>query len=140
MKISKDLLIKLSIITCFLWLCSCTYTQQFDAVLSSKPHPALDSINTKYGFENIDLVGKKTDGSGGKHSSLTIRCINGKDVPVNDDDMSALAKQIATLFKAALQNPDQFESYTVLFVQKTTDGDKTTTKYVGHEFKPGEIQ
>jgi len=50
-----------------------------------------------------------------------------------------LAKQLALQIKQTLKNPKQFESYKVLFDTRVTDGAETTTKFVGHEFKPGEI-
>ena len=118
---------------------SCTYTQQFNPEFKTEQSPQLDSIRAKYGFEDLQVTGKKSSGNGGNHTNLTIRFINGKGVPTNDDEIIALAKQLAIITKGMLKDPKQFESYTILFVTKTVDGSTTTSKWVGHEFKPGEI-
>lgn len=101
--------------------------------------PLQIALTVKYSFENINLDGKKTSGSGGNHTLLTIEFINGKNIPTDDAKIETLAKQLALQIKQTLKNPKQFESYKVLFDTRVTDGAETTTKFVGHEFKPGEI-
>jgi hypothetical protein len=118
---------------------SCSYTQTFDPNFKTEQSPQLDSIKAKYGVEDLQVQGKKSSGSGGNHTNLTIKLINGKGVPGNDDELTVLAKQVAIFTKGMLKDPKQFESYTVLFVTKTVDGSVTSSKWVGHEFKPGEI-
>jgi len=118
---------------------SCSYTQTFDPNFKTEQSPQLDSIKAKYSFEDLQVQGKKSSGSGGDHTNLTIKLINGKGVPGNDDEITVLAKQVAIFTKGMLKDPKQFESYTVLFVTKTVDGSVTSSKWVGHEFKPGEI-
>jgi hypothetical protein len=82
---------------------------------------------------------KKTSGTGGDHTVLTITFINGKDIPTDDDKVTALAKQLALKIKPTLKNPKEIESYSIVFDTRTISGNLTTNKYVGHEFKPGEI-
>jgi hypothetical protein len=118
---------------------SCSYTQTFVPNFKTEQSPQLDSIKAKYGVEDLQVQGKKSSGSGGNHTNLTIKLINGKGVPGNDDELTVLAKQVAIFTKGMLKDPKQFESYTVLFVTKTVDGSVTSSKWVGHEFKPGEI-
>jgi len=135
----KSLYFKIA--SCFLLVLffSCTYSQPYNPEFKNEQSPQLDSIKAKYGFEDLQVQGKKSSGSGGNHTNLTIRFINGKGVPTNEDEITVLAKQLAILTKGMLKDPNQFESYTVLFVTKTVDGNVTNSKNVGHEFKLGEI-
>jgi len=119
MKPIKPILLTFIAIIAFLYLCGCTFTQTYTVQLSNKPHPALDSLNKKYGFEQVELTGKKTSEEGDStYTELTIKCINGKNIPSDDDEMKALAKQIASQVKHALNNPNEFENYRVLFDAK----------------------
>ena len=133
--------IRLTIIAALLLIVfySCNYSQTFSPEFKTEQSPRLDSIRAKYSVEDLQVQGKKSSGSGGNHTNLTIKLINGKGVPGNDDEITVLAKQVAIFTKGMLKDPKQFESYTVLFVTKTVDGSVTSSKWVGHEFKPGEI-
>jgi len=139
MRTFKPVFLKLFAIVAFLWICSCNYTQTYTPEFNGKQAAVLDSINSKYSFEDVEVQGKITSGTGGNHSVLTIRFVNGKNLPAGDDKVTALAKQLAKLIKATLKNPKAIESYTVFFDAKTVDGITTTTHSSGHEFKPGEI-
>jgi hypothetical protein len=139
MRTFKPAFLKLFAFAAFLWLCSCNYSQTYTPEFNGKQAAVLDSINSKYSFEDIEIQGKKTSGTGGSHSVLTIRFVNGKNLPTDDDKMTDLAKQLAKLIKSTLKDPKAIESYTVFFETKTVDGITTTTHSSGHEFKPGEI-
>lgn len=139
MRTFKAVFLKIFAVAAFLWICSCSYTKTYTPEFSGKQSAVLDSINSKYSFEDVAVIGKKTSGTSGDHTILTIRFVNGKNLPTNDDEMVALAKQLAKLVKSTLKNPKEIESYNVFFDTKTVDGNTTTTKYTGHEFKPGEI-
>ena len=135
----KSLYFKIAACFLLILLFSCTYSQSYNPEFKTEQSPQLDSIKVKYNFEDVQVQGKKSSGSGGNHTNLTIKLINGKGVPGTDDEITVLAKQIALLTKGMLKDPKQFESYTILFVTKTVDGSVTSSKWVGHEFKPGEI-
>ena len=139
MRTFKPVFFQAFAIAAFLWICGCNYTKTYTPEFNGKQAAVLDSINSKYSFEDVAIIGKKTSGSGGDHNVLTIRFVNGRNLPADDDQLVALAKQLAKLVKSTLKNPKEIESYTVFFDTKTVDGNTTTTKYSGHEFKPGEI-
>ena len=121
------------------YLSSCTSTQSYMPELNANQKAIADSINSKYGFENIEITGKKMSGSGGNHTSLTVKFINGKNIPSDEDKQTTIAKELAKSIRKALKNPNEFESYIILFVTRTVDGSTTNEKYTGHEFKSGEI-
>jgi len=83
MKYLKTTFFKTAIILTVLWLGGCVYTNTYQPELNAKQQTILDSINSKYGFENVSLLGKKTSGSGGDHTTLTIRFTNGKNIPTD---------------------------------------------------------
>jgi len=139
MKPLKSIFLKISALLIVVWISSCNYTQTYMPALNDQQHVVLDSINSKYSFEDVSLAGKKTSGSGGTHTTLTVRFINGKNIPADDDKMSEAAKQLALQIKKVLKNPNEFESYTILFVTRTVDGAETTEKSIGHEFKASEL-
>lgn len=135
----NSVLLKTLAVAAFLWISSCTYSQTFIPEFNGKQSAVVDSINTRYSFEDIETQEKKTSGTGGNHTVLTIKFINGKNIPTDNDEITALAKQLALQVKSTLKNPKEVESYTVIFDTKTVAGSITTNKFVGHEFKPGEI-
>ena len=139
MKNLAPALFKVFTLAAVLWICSCTYTQTYTPEFNNTQSAVLDSINSKYHFEDVEVIGKKTSGIYGNHSILTIRFVNGKDLPTDDDKVLALAKQLAKQVKLTLKNPKDVERYNVFFDTKTVDGNTTTNRYKGHEFKPGEI-
>jgi len=134
----KNLFYKSTAIICFAILLGCTYTQTFQPQFNDNQTAIVDSINAKYSFENIN--GKKTSGSGGNHSTLTVKFINGKNIPTNDDSVTVITKALALQIKKTLKDPQQFDSYTILFVTRTVDGSTTTEKNFGHEFKATELE
>jgi hypothetical protein len=139
MRTFKPVFLKLFAVAAFLWICSCNYAQTYTPEFNGKQAAVLDSINSKYSFEDVEIRGKKTSGTSGDHSILVIRFVNGKNLPTDDDKIVALAKQLAQQVKSTLKNPKEIESYTVYFDTKTVDGSTTTTHTSGREFKPGEI-
>jgi len=136
----KNLFYKSTAIICFAILLGCTYTQTFQPQFNDNQTAIVDSINAKYSFENINVDGKKTSGSGGNHSTLTVKFINGKNIPTNDDSVTVITKALALQIKKTLKDPQQFDSYTILFVTRTVDGSTTTEKNFGHEFKATELE
>ena len=135
-KLTLSLLILFFSVT---YLTACTSTQTYMPELNTNQKVIADSINSRYGFENIEMTGKKMSGSGGNHTSVTVKFINGKNIPTDEATQTTIAKELAQLIKKALKNPNEFESYTILFVTKTVDGASTSEKYTGHEFKSDEI-
>jgi len=129
----------LAIVICAFWLGGCTYTQSYNPELNDRQQSVHDSINMKYQFEHIELQGKKTSGSGGDHNTLIINCVNGKNIPTGNNDITDAAKKIAKLIKTAMRDPSQFDKYSVVFDTRTVDGALTTNRYSEFNFNPGEL-
>jgi hypothetical protein len=53
--------------------------------------------------------------------------------------MISLGKLIASDLKKSLKNPNQYNTYKVLFVKKQTDGGVTQRTWRGNVFKAGEL-
>src|SRR6185437_10217233 len=126
--------LKLTAILSLFWLAGCTFTQSFPPDFNSKKNAVLDTIKTTYGFENITFLAKKTSGSSGKHSSLTVKFINGKNIPADTGKMTELEQQLGEKVKNIMKNPKEFESYVILFDKVVVDGSVTNETYTGHEF------
>jgi hypothetical protein len=139
MRYSNTLLYTIATVVAFVWLNSCNFTSTYMPELNGKQAAIIDSIDTKYRFEDISLKGKKITGSSGAHTSLTIEFINGKNLPTDDDKITALAKQLASQIRQTLKNPNEFETYEVMFDVRVVDGATTTNRYVSHEFKASEL-
>jgi hypothetical protein len=139
MKAFKQTLSLLILLFSVTYLTACTSTQTYTPELNANQKVIADSINSRYGFENIEITGKKMSGSGGNHTNVTVKFINGKNIPTDEATQTTIAKELAQLIKKALKNPNEFESYTILFVTKTVDGAYASEKYTGHEFKSSEI-
>jgi hypothetical protein len=131
---------KLTVISILFWLAGCTFTQSFQPDFNNKKNAVLDTIKASYGFENITFLGKKTSGSGGKHSSLTIKFINGKNIPADTGKMTELEQQLGAKVKNIIKNPKEFDSYIILFDKVVVDGSVTNETYTGHEFTLAELK
>ena len=132
--------LKLTAILSLFWLAGCTFTQSFQPDFNSKKNAVLDTIKTTYGFENITFLAKKTSGSSGKHSSLTVKFINGKNIPADTSKMTELEQQLGKKVKNIVKNPKEFESYVILFDKVVVDGSVTNETYTGHEFTLDELK
>jgi hypothetical protein len=135
--LKPTLLIAVSITIIFLF--ACTYTKTYMPQLNDKHVGLADSIKQKYGFEEINLQGKKTEGSGTVKTSLTISLINGKDIPTDSVKQTALLKELGAEIKSVLKNPNEFETYDILLVKRVVNGAETNSNFTGHEFKSSDL-
>lgn len=121
------------------WLCRCTYTQSYTPELTDKQQSIADTINSEYHFEAINVTGKKTSGTNGKHNILLIQFINGVNIPIGDTAEKELAKQLGKQIINAIQDPKQFDGFTIGFDTRKVDGAMTTNKFINFDFSPAEI-
>jgi len=118
---------------------SCTTTQSYTPDFNNNKEEVLNAIKTQYGFEDITFVGKKQSGSNGDHTSITVKFINGKNIPTDTAQWTVLEKQLGSQVKTIVKDPKEFETYIILFDKKVTDGAVTSENYTGHEFKLSEL-
>ena len=135
----KSISLNLILFISLLWLCNCTFTQSYTPQFNDKLTAVLDTIKTSYGFENITFIAKKRSGTGGQNCTLTVKFINGKNIPTDVDKTTDLAKQLGSKIKTIVKNPKEFNNYIILFSTIKTDGNTTNENYTGHEFKQGEL-
>jgi len=113
----------------------CTFTQSYQPDFNDKKASVIDSIKSKYGFENVKFLAKKISKGGEKHSSLTVKFINGKTIPTDTTQMTALEKVLGSEIKAIVKDPREFDTYIILLDKVTVKGDVTNDTYTGYEFK-----
>ena len=89
--------------------------------------------------ENVNLNGAEMTTNGKTTSELEIDIINGKNIPTNDDERKMLGKTIAKSIKGNLKDPNEFDSYRVLFVTRLEKGDMTKRNWVGNVFSSREL-
>ncbi len=122
-----------------IWLVGCTFTTSYPPDFNGKKTAVLDSIKTKYGFEDITFLAKKVSGSSGKSTSLTVKFINGKTIPADTAASTALGKILGSRVKTIVKNPKEFDTYIILFDKVVVNGAVTNEDYTGHEFKSDEL-
>jgi len=135
----KSYQIKIILAVVLVCLFGCTFTQSYPPDFNGKKTAVLDSIKTKYGFEDITFLAKKVSGSSGKSTSLTVKFINGKAVPADTVAMNTLGKLLGSQVKTIIKNPKEFDTYIILFDKVVVNGAVTNEDYTGHEFKSDEL-
>ena len=140
MKTLRTSIFILSAIAALLWIFGCTYSRTYMPELNDKAKSISDSINVKYHFETIDVEGKKTSGTNGKHATLTIKFVNGQNIPTDTSQMKVLAKQLAMAVKKAIKDTTRFDSYVVGFDTRKTDGDVTSNNFYDFDFTPDDLK
>jgi hypothetical protein len=118
---------------------SCTYTQTFPPKLNDKAKTVIATIKSANNFEDIELQEKKTSGSKGDLTVLTVKLYNGKNLPADSSAVRKLGKDIAGQIKPILTDAGGINSYIVLFCTRVVDGNTTNTTYNGYEYKSGEL-
>ena len=96
----------------------------------------LDSIIS---CTNFNFNGRKVTKNKKTTSEIEISVTNCQDVPVDENNMKALAKIIATEIKQNLKDANQYDIYQVLFVTKTESGGIIKRNWVGQVFNSAEL-
>jgi len=117
----------------------CTFTQSYQPGFNSKKAAVLDSIKGKYGFEDVKFQAKKVSKDGETHASLTVKFINGKSIPADTAQITAIEKILGSQIKSIIKNQKEFDSYIILLDKMTVKGDVTNETYTGYEFKSNQL-
>jgi hypothetical protein len=128
------------LIACLLWLSGCNYSRTYMPELNDSAKTISDRIDSKYHFETIDVTGKKTSGTSGKHTTPTIKFVNGQGIPTDNTQMKALAKQLAIEVKKAIKDTTKFDGYIVGFDIRTVDGVVTSNTFREFDFTPKDLE
>ncbi|HTD99209.1 MAG TPA: hypothetical protein VK668_07960 [Mucilaginibacter sp.] len=118
---------------------SCNYTQSFPAKLNAQGATIIDKIKNDNHFEEIQIQEKKSSGSGGNLTTLTVKLYNGKNLPADTVEVKKLGREIAGEIKPVLTDAGEINSYIVLFCTRVIDGNTTNTNYNGYEYSSKEL-
>lgn len=89
--------------------------------------------------ENINLAGKEVSVNKRVTSELEVNVTNGQNIPTGSEERKALGRSIAITIKSNLQDPGEYDKYTVLFVTKQVSNGVTTRKWIGDVFNSKEL-
>jgi hypothetical protein len=89
--------------------------------------------------QHINLDGKEVTTNGTKKTAIEIDVTNGKEIPEDQYKMTELGKKIATIIKKALKDQNEYEQYTVLFIEEKSSNGITSRKWKGHDFKTTDL-
>lgn len=87
---------------------------------------------------NVDGVEKTTNKV--VSSQLNAKLINCLHAPETDDQINEAGKKIAKTLKDALKDPDQFDTYQIIFGnEKTNSLGGSSGSYKGHIYKKNDL-
>ncbi len=124
---------------CALLLSSCTFSSTFIPELKDNQRAIADSINAQYHFASINVTGKATSGTGGKHTILTLRFTNGQNLPTGDDKLKPLAKKLVLEVLEGIKDTARYDEFMVQYNVQKTDGSFTSNNYTGYSFTKAEL-
>ena len=118
--------------------CNLTVTKTKNPVFLGGMDNIQIDMNKILTFEHVSLVGKETDKNGKLSSELEVDIINGKNIPVDDNEMKKLGNSIASSLKNALKDRNEYDTYKVLFVSQEVSNGVTKRDWKGFVFKAEE--
>ena len=119
--------------------CTTTTTKTKNPSFSGTTDSLQVDLNKLVSCEHINLDGKEISSNGKTTSELEIDIINGQGIPSDENQMDDLGKQIVLVIKNALQDKNQYDTYTVLFVVRKESGGVTRRTWKGKVFKSQEL-
>jgi len=119
--------------------CTTTTTRTKEPVFDISTTSIENEINTLVSCKGINLNGKETTENGNISSELEIHIINGQNIPTGDTQMIDLGRKIAIVFKKALKNTLDYQTYRVLFITETENAGSTNQTWKGKTFKIEEL-
>jgi hypothetical protein len=127
-------------VLCAISLSNCTFSRTFTPELKDNQQAIADSINAQYHFASINVKGKATSGTGGKHTILTFRFTNGQNLPTGDDKLKPLAKKLALEVLDGIKDTAQYDEFEVQYNVQKTDGSFTSNNYTSYSFTKAELR
>src|SRR5438105_7285840 len=106
----------------FSFHCTSTVIERKDPILNSDLSLISDSLNRIVVSKHVNLYGKEIITNGKSRSVFEIEIINGQNIPGDDNGIEVLGKSIALLLKKSLKDPNEYDSYKVIFTEKATEG------------------
>jgi hypothetical protein len=140
MRTIKPIFLIATVVICLTWLSSCTYSRTFEPELKANQNAIADSINAQYHFTSINVTGKATSGTGGKHTILTLRLTNGQNLPKGDDALKPLAKKLTLEVLESIKDTAQYDEFLIQYNVQKIEGEVTRNDYTGFTFTKAELR
>ena len=118
--------------------CAVTTTKQKDPIFENIQKVDME-LTSLVKAEHINLAGTETTKNKKITTELQVEITNGQNIPENEEERKALGKSIAATVKKNLKDPNQFDSYTVLFITKVENSVATKRHWVGNVFSSSEL-
>jgi len=134
-------LIKIIVLLSLIWLASCkSSTQQFSPDFNDKKANVLANIESEFRFHGIKIEGSKSMCDGKIRSCLTVKFMNGKDLPTNEHTLDVETKQLASNIKSILKDPKDIYKYHIRLVTETVYNNKPNENFVGEDITSNELK
>jgi starvation-inducible outer membrane lipoprotein len=137
-KLAKQTIFILLIVT-VLSNCTSTTTQRKDPVFKVDIASLTKELRNVVVCEHINLDGRIVTTDKKSNSELEIGITNGDNIPAGDDEIKDLGKTVALLVKNDLKDPNEYDTYSVLFITQTEVGGITKRNWRGHVFRNNEL-
>ncbi len=89
--------------------------------------------------EGIQLGGQVQNVNGKKTTALVLQVQNAKHLPQETEQVTVLAKQLATRLKHALKDTSAYQQYQVIFISEETTGPVTQERSSETTFTANEL-
>lgn len=125
-RVTKQFLLLVILLSLF----SCTFT----TIKPKEPHFIADpgSISADIGrliaAEQVGFTGSELKTNGQATSELSVTLVNAKNPPKDQDQYGELGEQIAQLLKHSLKDPNEYDTYKVIFLIEQTKGAVTKSR------------
>jgi hypothetical protein len=129
------------LIAIVLFAISCTFT----TTRMKSPEFKIDlkaianNLVTLVDFKHVNFSGRESKSGKQVNSELEIDIINAVNIPADETKLQQLEKAIASQIKQELKDPQEYNTYKVLFVTQQTEGKRTTGTYKGSVFQSKDL-
>ena len=128
---------KLKYILLFFLFGGCTFTSSKtkDPSFKTDQNTIAGYLTNTIDCERIDITGTEENTNGNKISELTIKIINGVNLPSQKAELELLGKKITFKLIENLTDPDEFDTFKLFFVTQQENGALKTNQYEGFVYK-----
>jgi hypothetical protein len=128
------------LLICLAVLSSCTFTTtKTKNPIFSDEAKVSNELTSIIKAENINLNGKEITTNNKTASELEVSITNGINIPNSENQRKAFGKSIGTIIKSNLKDPNEYDTYKVLFVTKEETANVTKRNWVGNVFSSREL-
>jgi hypothetical protein len=138
MNFKKNAFCLIICLTAILFSCTTTTTRIINPIFIDQTK-FQNELNSIVKAENINVQGKEITKNIMTSTELEVSITNGLNIPTGQDQQKVLEKSIAQCIKKNLKDPNEFDSYKILFIEKIGKDGTTKKSWTGNTFKPSEL-